>query len=928
MIQDGYKDSQFMKQILTSALIALTIVPMLHGIEIVDDFSGQDWSQSSTTPGTFTMAAGRLHLEDAEGSPEWVTASKTLTVNLDQTPWFMTNVTDLSNCGTVKLIRLEPRDKRVALTIDRPGLYALDMKQTFGWQGQCRIEVCLYAAGEQENITYSYVRFAENLSEQDQVLIRERKTVPPLNLKLDPFTVIPLFRSCSYYFTSPPRETPAVEFRSGDGTWTRALTPPYFPENGMYRGSIVDLAEDTSYEIRIMDGDGTILARQEFHTWTSAIPVGRTIVLDENTFTGHLTVRESGTPDAWLRYTARDGFVLRNDRDGPLLELNHVKYVVLDGLVLRGGLKQAIAIQNCEFVRVLNCDIAGWGRIGTQRFDIDGKFYTESGTPINWDSAVLVRRSHGTVIERCYIHDPVNAANSWYYSHPAGPQAVGIDKPTSTVLRYNDFIGSDLHRWNDAVEGAGNFQVEGGFNRDADIYGNLMCFANDDAIEIDGGQINVRVFDNKFEGCLCGVSIQGCMSSPSYVFRNLLTNMGDENGVAGQTIKTSSYANGADAVSFIINNTSFGESSDLNLINNLKIVAMNNIFAGRKAITGRERSPQSECDYNLLLHGKDGEEAHGVLGDPRFINPEAGLFALNETSPAIARGTAVPNVVPAVNGTVDLGAIPFASEKVLPIRPIPVTLDRYQLQFSPEDLAAGGSLTVVARVNNAQGFSSAFRVTRNDAFDWFEVTPAEGVLHAGEELAFKVTLRPERMTARSLYRGAFLIRLMNGFSRPVMVYADTGRLPPIKPDTGNAFAAYLEAEQPDAGTNYPVNADARASGGNYILLADSAGAGPAEYRFRIPREGAYFILMRIRSETPVGSHDSVRFALDDAPLLDAHLRSSTEWNWSLASHNRNNPLSRLQMFKMAPGEHTIRLAPRESIDLDAIVVTDDPGAFD
>ena len=48
---------------------------------------------------------------------------------------------------------------------------------------------------------------------------------------------------------------------------------------------------------------------------------------------------------------------------------------------------------------------------------------------------------------------------------PAGPQAVGIDKPRSTVLRYNDFIGSDQHRWNDAIEGAGNYHVDGGFSR-------------------------------------------------------------------------------------------------------------------------------------------------------------------------------------------------------------------------------------------------------------------------------------------------------------------------------------------------------------------------------------------------------------------------------------------------------------------------------
>ena len=357
----------------------------------------------------------------------------------------------------------------------------------------------------------------------------------------------------------------------------------------------------------------------------------RRLSLMRPTFAGHLTIRDKGSPDGWIKYTARDGFVLKNDRTGPLLELYKAKYVILEGLTLRGGLKEAVSITKCEHVRVVNCDIAGWGRIGTQRFDLDGKYYTEQGRAINWDSAILVRRSTGTVVERCYIHDPVTTANPWYYSHPAGPQAVGIDKPSSTVIRYNDFIGSDLHRWNDAIEGAGNYHVDGGFNRDADIYGNLMCFANDDAVEIDGGQTNVRVFLNKFEGCLCGVSIQGCMSSPSYVFRNLLVNMGDENGVGGQTIKTSSYANGKSAVSFIFNNTCYGDSSDLSLPHNLRIVAKNNIFAGRSAISGRTRSPQSECDYNLLPTGEEGDEEHGILGAPGFVDPEAGSVRAEQT---------------------------------------------------------------------------------------------------------------------------------------------------------------------------------------------------------------------------------------------------------------------------------------------------------
>ncbi|MCK5803376.1 MAG: right-handed parallel beta-helix repeat-containing protein, partial [Lentisphaeria bacterium] len=464
-------------------------------------------------------------------SPDWITASKVFTVDFDKTPFFVTKVGAVSDSGTVKLIRKDPYDKQVAIRIDRPGFHALDMRSRFGWRGVGEVEVCLYALGMEEEITYEYVAFMERLTEREHALIEERKSAGNITLNVPPFAVVPLFNACSVYFRSPRRDALSVLYRKKGGDWLKALQPVYIEEDKMYRGSVVSLDEDTLYELKIVGGEEEILARNDFRTWASEVPVAKTIVLDEDNFDGCLTIRESGSPDGWIRYVSRDGFVLRNDRKGPLVELYKAKYVLLEGLTLRGGHKDAIAVRKCEYVRIVNCDIAGWGRIGTQRFDIDGKFYTKDGAAINWDSAILVSRSVGTVVERCYIHDPVNTANPWYYSHPSGPQAVGIDKPMSTVLRYNDFIGSDVHRWNDAVEGAGNFHANGGFNRDADIYGNMMCFANDDAIEIDGGQTNVRVFLNKFEGCLCGVSIQGCMSSPSYVFRNLLVNMGDEHGI-------------------------------------------------------------------------------------------------------------------------------------------------------------------------------------------------------------------------------------------------------------------------------------------------------------------------------------------------------------------------------------------------------------
>ena len=104
--------------------------------------------------------------------------------------------------------------------------------------------------------------------------------------------------------------------------------------------------------------------------------------------------------------------------------------------------------------------------------------------------------------------------------------------------------------------------------------------------------------------------------------------------------------------------------------------------------------------------------------------------------------------------------------------------------------------------------------------------------------------------------------------------------------------------------------------------------GTAEYRFSVLKAGKYFVLMRIRSDEPVDAHDSVRFAIDDGSLDEACLLRATSWRWSLVARNRKQRLTRLQAFELSAGEHVLKLAPRESIYVDVIAVTDNPAMFD
>lgn len=413
----------------------------------------------------------------------------------------------------------------------------------------------------------------------------------------------PTFNNCSLKL-EPSIEGAVMEYRKAKGQWTAAAD---------FKGSLMGLEEDTEYEVRFLK-DGAVLSQTSFRTWASKVKVGRTIEIDPAGFKAPLVISDKGTADSWVRYTVKGG-KLENNTDKEAIIIDGAQYVILDGITIRGGRNctRSILVKNGKGIRICNCDIAGWGREGVQNFQRltgdkrfgagNGSYVDAEGNPINLDPAIEIGNGASEiVVERCFIHDPVSRCVSWYYHHPEGPNAILMGRPEhSTVIRYNDFIGSDSHLWNDAVEGLDNFKENGGFNRDADIYGNFMIFANDDCIELDGGQRNIRCYENRFEGALVGVSVQGCMVGPSFVYNNWFTGLGEEFGIYGQTVKTGGGQHGRDAYSYIYDNVFWGDGAGIVERPNLGTVVNNNIFCGSQTIrksAGSERSSDSGNVFN------------------------------------------------------------------------------------------------------------------------------------------------------------------------------------------------------------------------------------------------------------------------------------------------------------------------------------------
>ncbi len=678
----------------------------------------------------------------------------------------------------------------------------------------------------------------------------------------------PTFVSCGVcYGSREARDGLSLEWRPRGGEWRVALQPPRFDETGDYRGSLMGLAEDMEYEVRIRVG-GETLASDSFRTWSSEVPVARTVMIDPADATFPLRISDKGSADGWIRYTSVPGAVLTNTVPGTaMIDVAGASHVLLEGLTIVGGpVRHAISISNSSAVRISNCDISGWGRVGTVRYDQLGRIY-EPGAPtsknagINFDGAVYVGRgSSETVVERCWIHDPRGRANSWRYSHPEGPEAVMMARPDhSTVIRWCDFIGSDHHRWNDAVEGDGNFNENGGFNRDADVYGNFMVFCNDDCIELDGGQQNVRCFGNRFEAALCGVSIQGGMATPSYLHHNVFSGMGDEFGEAGQTIKTSSFdLHGTAPWCWIATNLFWGTGT------------------------------------GLALHGSDNTARYNVVGNS---------FCKRQGVWAIAEGA---TVVVADNVQDD-----ETSEAELPTtcpwRPVGFLLDRARFSGITvlDDRSCPAQVEFTA--TSTGDTDVRFAVKKNHGLDWFDVSPAEGTIPAGGKVGFTVAFHPEKMKNRRHWRGAFLVRTPEGLSRPVSLYAErTDWVPPFRCERPGKVAVY--ADVPEGGIRIAPGDEART------------------FAFEVPKAGRYYFMVRAR-----GTHGSTYFAgVDGGELSSAILQGNPDYpTWSCAAPGSGLWGGRIGFSDLQSGHHTLTVKARNlAFEIEGAVLTDDPGAFE
>lgn len=744
----------------------------------------------------------------------------------------------------------------------------------------------------------------------------------------------PTFENCSVRLTdSPKAERVLLQFRKcGTEQWENAPDLVRLPDprrtrdwkakeqkvvmpyrDGEFRGTILLLKEGTWYEARAVLHPSGREFRRTFRTLSSRIPAIAETIYVEDLAPGAFLKKLQGKPEAYIRLTSRTKeFVLTDElRFQPaVLTLEACAYLLIDGLHIRGGNRHALWLRNCSNIRIVNCEFEGNSRNSGYTLDGDGtaKSLANGRTP-HGEGALALKGCRNILVERCFIHTPASSANSWLYSHPFGPMAIATgDCGGGIVIRYNDLAGSHLRRYDDVIGGGTNNSPLGGFAWNADIYGNFFLNANDDGIELDGGQSNVRCYRNRFISSYCGISTAPCIVGPSWLFDNLLHDPGDVNGRFGAELKTHFGDMGTGRIVAVGNTMNCpppgGPLPQVSDPASVRLYARGNVMTR----IGVQPGERMDMDYDLAPSA--GMEVHGIAAVPQFRDARSGDFRLKSGS--LGTGT-MPRITGFRRKGEDPGAFPADESPELPYRPFPVVTNRSRIEFSAPDQMAPVKLRL--SVVPGHSFRGVFRIRKSPECGYLSVSPESGELRSGEPVELTVRLIPEKAPRTGVLSDAFFVRFDDGFSRPVFVRSDLRNVPnPV------AVLLTVPAEKLMNAGEYPH--------GNGALLLESRNPEvPLRWEFELPRSGRYYFFWR--GNTSKIQRNLFEFSLNGDPFrplqvgiyFSAPPFTATVWRllWRKSGTVRN-----FESFLLSAGRHVLRLRPLRSVRLEALAVTDDP----
>lgn len=653
----------------------------------------------------------------------------------------------------------------------------------------------LYQSWQNIHEEYIYPYVPDDYQGDDPVVIKRSFDNPRLPIEKeklrtvydfihhgDGLVLVPTYENISCYMDYQTEGTQCTVYYREKATeeWDEAYQLYNDKTNKQFRGSITGLTEGKTYEVKavLSEGDSGEFV-SETTMWSADVPIAKEYKLSEiynpETNEGGLQLQYlKGSPEGWIKIKGVDGdnTIAASKNIEEAVWISNCEYVILEDLVITGGYFHGInAANNSHDIRIVNCDISNWGVPGIAAVNQNGSdgmycdYMGNSSNP-NLNSGVRISDTQNITVEKCFIHDPSGQTNCWAWAHPAGPSAISLRSAGRSVIRYNDFVGSEWYRWNDPIECYYNGHITGGAARDCDIYGNVMMNGNDDGTEMDGGQMNTRFYNNLVQAVLCGVSTIPMQVGPSYVFKNVFAFLGTENDGAGAAFKSGGALSGDQ------DNRNFGKRARMHAFNNtiitrgngisnyaykeglyedFNVITRNNIFGVNGTHINNAGSNENvDFNYDLLVNptgaavklnaGENVEKNSIQAGEVGVVDYMNGLYTAREGGPAQDAGVDLKNFTKGYNGAKpDMGAFESGTDNTaFPIRPVVVQANRYHMMLNAGETEG---TFILSLKEGTDGQKVKLRMTDFDK-TWLSVADESGntefELKAGEPVTIKV----------------------------------------------------------------------------------------------------------------------------------------------------------------------------------------------
>lgn len=497
--------------------------------------------------------------------------------------------------------------------------------------------------------------------------------------------------------------------------WNEALPMKYNPiaEVGMnpktekrydkadYRGSIVNLQPNTTYDIRLTLAGTNISTTLQASTWNEEFPIGE--IKKPNNLTTELSYSSlKGTVEAYILIDGTGKTIDIQDGSAQCIKLVDCAYVILRGFTLKNAAESTIRLYNSHHIVIENCDMSNWGEE-----DVVG-----SGFGKDYQAGVYAgpNDAYSCVIQRNKIHHPRWDSNSWAELHnpaadpnktsnyhPSGPQGISLGECNigNNVIRYNEIWSDTAHYFNDILGMWSNASYAGFPGPDSDIYGNYLANCYDDGIESEGSNTNVRIWNNYIENVYIAIGNAATSIGPLYIWRNVSGRAHSmPNSVYGQYggfIKMG-YAHSINWMTghmYIFNNTilqpknhgtgGLGTMRDANRFI-LHCETRNNIFHVRDETKNSisilpSGNIDNHYDYDLTNHPfPKGQENNGITGEPIYasgspsfnFNNKTGKFIQSPNSLGYSAGIEIPNFTNYYTGEApDIGAHEHGTDAII-----------------------------------------------------------------------------------------------------------------------------------------------------------------------------------------------------------------------------------------------------------------------